>query len=121
MNKIQESVAGHPCTRTQPAQEGASTQLDERIFLALSDPTRRQLLDDLYYRDGQRPGELSLKFDISRQAVLKHLTLLEEAGLIVAERSAQRTVYHLNRAPLRRIYSEWLAKFTRLNVGVDCG
>jgi DNA-binding transcriptional ArsR family regulator len=94
---------------------------DERVFFALADTTRRQLLDALYLRDGQRPSELSTRFEVSRQAILKHLGLLESVGLVVAERTGSETFYHLNRAPLRRIHSGWLAKFIDLRPRVDCG
>lgn len=95
------------------ARDASHVQVDERVFVALSDPTRRQLLDELYRRDGQRPRELGLKFSTSHQAVLKHLHILEVAGLIKAERSARKTFYYLNPAPLQHIQSRWLEKFNR--------
>lgn len=84
----------------------------ERIFHALSDATRRRLLDDLCERDGQRPVELSGRYFLSRQAVLKHLGILEDAGLVTAERRRGKTLYHLNRATFRRLHTGWIAKFT---------
>jgi DNA-binding transcriptional ArsR family regulator len=92
----------------------------ERIFHALSDTTRRRLLDDLYERDGQRPVELSTRYFLSRQAVLKHLGVLEDAGLVTVERHRGKTLYHLNRAPFRRLHTGWIAKFTAEDPG-DAG
>jgi predicted ArsR family transcriptional regulator len=90
-----------------------------RVFYALSDATRRQLLENLLAHDGQRPVDLKVKFPISRQAVLKHLHVLEEAGLVTAERTAGETIFHLNRAPLQQVQQGWLAQFTELASRVD--
>ncbi|MGH3587034.1 MAG: ArsR/SmtB family transcription factor [Pseudonocardia sp.] len=84
----------------------------ERIFVALSNATRRRLLDSLFARDSQRPVELMVDIDMSRQAVLKHLAVLEDAGLVRASRSAGRTVYHLDPALLEHVHRHWLGKFT---------
>jgi predicted transcriptional regulator len=83
------------------------------VFFALSDATRREILELLHVRDGRRPVDLHGEFAMSRQAVLKHLHLLEDAGLITARRTPRETFYHLNRKTLRRLDAEWLAKFTR--------
>jgi predicted transcriptional regulator len=91
-----------------------------RIFFALADATRRQILDDLHIRDGQRPVDIKSKFPMTRQAVLKHLQVLEEAGLVTAQRTAGETVFRLNRSTLRQVHHGWLAKFNAASVGVDC-
>jgi DNA-binding transcriptional ArsR family regulator len=92
-----------------------------RVFFALADATRRQILDDLHDRDGRRPGDMKAKFPMSRQAFLKHLQVLEEAGLITAHRTGGETVFYVNRTTLRLVQSGWLAKFTEITAGVDCG
>jgi predicted transcriptional regulator len=91
-----------------------------RIFFALADATRRQILDDLHARDCQRAVDMKAKFPMSRQAFLKHLQVLEEAGLVTAHRTAGETVFCINRATLGLVQSGWLAKFTGVTAGVDC-
>ena len=91
-----------------------------RVFVALSDVTRRALLDSLYRRDGQRLGELAENFEMSRQAISKHLEVLEDADLIRIERSARGTLHFLNRLPMRELQSQWLDKYTQARVRVDC-
>jgi DNA-binding transcriptional ArsR family regulator len=91
-----------------------------RIFFALSDVTRRTLLDRLYVRDGQRLGELTADFAMSRQAISKHLEVLEDAELITTERTNRETRHFLNRAPMREAQRAWVDKYTRLEVRVDC-
>jgi DNA-binding transcriptional ArsR family regulator len=91
-----------------------------RVFFALSDATRRALLDRLYVRDGQRLGELTTEFAISRQAISKHLEVLEDADLITIERTNRETLHFLNRAPIREVQRAWVDKYTRLEVRVDC-
>jgi DNA-binding transcriptional ArsR family regulator len=90
------------------------------IFAALADPTRRALLDRLLAHDGQRTSELAVGFAMSRQAISKHLDVLEEAGLVVSQRKQGETRLFLNRMPLRRFLSMWIEKYTRLQVRVDC-
>ena len=95
-------------------------QPDSRVFFALADATRRRLLDRLYARDGQRLGELSSDFAISRQAISKHLDVLENAGLVTVRRSSGGTLHFLNRVPIRQVQSRWIAKFTQPQVRIDC-
>lgn len=90
------------------------------IFAALADPTRRALLDRLLAHDGQRTSELAVGFAMSRQAISKHLDVLEEAGLVVSQRKQGETRLFLNRMPLRRFLNIWIEKYTRLQVRVDC-
>jgi DNA-binding transcriptional ArsR family regulator len=101
--------------------EAAITAAADRVFFALSDATRRRLLDHLYVRDGQRLSELAAQFDISRQAIKKHLDVLEGAGVVVTRRSHRGTRHFLSRGPIRQVHARWMEKFTRLRPGVDCG
>ena len=100
--------------------ERAASNFD-RVFFALADPTRRNLLDKLYARDGQRLRELISDFDISRQAVSKHLEVLADTGLIFVRRGeCGAPVHFLNRALIRQVHRGWIEKFLRVDVRVDC-
>lgn len=83
----------------------------EKIFNALGDKSRRYLLDLLYERNGQSLSELSSHLDMSRQAVTKHLKILEDANLIVPVWKGKEKLHYLNPVPLRLIYSRWISKF----------
>jgi uncharacterized protein YndB with AHSA1/START domain/DNA-binding transcriptional ArsR family regulator len=85
---------------------------DDASFRALADPSRRVLLDRLYERDGQALGELQTALPhMSRIGVMKHLRILEAAGLVVSHRSGRRRLHYLNPVPIRRIHDRWLDKF----------
>jgi len=85
---------------------------DDAPFRALADPSRRTLLDRLYERDGQALGELEAALPhMSRIAVMKHLRVLEAAGMVVSHRSGRRRLHYLNPVPIRRIHDRWLDKF----------
>src|SRR5215210_6270254 len=82
------------------------------VFRALADPSRRRLLDRLYERDGQTLGELEAALpQMTRIAVMKHLRLLEGAGLGVSHRSGRKRLHYLNPVPIRRLHDRWLDKF----------
>lgn len=83
------------------------------MFRALADPTRRHLLDALYERDGRTLSELAEGLAMSRQAVTKHLGVLEEAGLVTAVRRGRERHHHLNPAPLGDIADRWIRKYHR--------
>jgi uncharacterized protein YndB with AHSA1/START domain/DNA-binding transcriptional ArsR family regulator len=85
---------------------------DDAPFRALADLSRRVLLDRLYERDGQALSELQTALPhMSRIAVMKHLRVLEEAGMVVSHRSGRRRLHYLNPVPIRRIHDRWLDKF----------
>jgi uncharacterized protein YndB with AHSA1/START domain/DNA-binding transcriptional ArsR family regulator len=85
---------------------------DEAIFKALADASRRTLLDRLFERDGQTLGELvAVLPQMTRIAVMKHLRILESAGLVVSHRSGRHRLHYLNAVPIRRIHERWLDKF----------
>ena len=81
------------------------------VFKALADPTRRALLDELFARDGQTLGELESRFEMTRFGVMKHLKVLEEAGLVTTRRSGREKHHHLNAVPIRLIHDRWVSKF----------
>ena len=91
---------------------------DNQVFKALADPTRRLLLDALYERDGQTLTELGEGRDMTRFGVMKHLRLLEEAGLVATRRSGREKLHFLNPVPIRLIHDRWIDKYTEPWVAV---
>jgi DNA-binding transcriptional ArsR family regulator len=89
---------------------------DDRVFKALADPTRRALLDRLFERDGRTLGELEAEQDMTRFGVMKHLRVLEDAGLIVTQRSGREKLHFLNVVPIRLIHDRWIDKYTERRV-----
>jgi DNA-binding transcriptional ArsR family regulator len=89
---------------------------DDRVFRALSDPTRRHLLDRLFERDGRTLTELESELEMTRFGVMKHLRVLEEAGLVVTRRSGREKLHYLNPVPIRLIHDRWIDKYTERNV-----
>src|SRR5688572_1974589 len=81
------------------------------VFRALADPTRRALLDALFVEDGQTLTALEERFEMSRFGVMKHLKVLEEAGLVVARREGREKRHHLNPVPIRLVHDRWVTKF----------
>jgi len=89
---------------------------DDRVFKALADPTRRHLLDRLFERDGRSLGELESELEMTRFGVMKHLRVLEEAGLVVSRRSGREKLHYLNPVPIRLIHDRWIDKYTEHRV-----
>jgi DNA-binding transcriptional ArsR family regulator len=85
---------------------------DNHVFKALADPTRRFLLDLLFEREGRTLTELESRVDMSRIGVMKHLRVLEEAGLVVTHRAGREKLHYLNRVPIRLIHDRWINKYT---------
>ena len=81
------------------------------VFKALADPTRRSLLDELFARDGQSLSELVERLPMTRFGVMKHLRVLEEAGVVVTRRRGREKLHFLNAVPIRLIYERWVSKF----------
>jgi DNA-binding transcriptional ArsR family regulator len=89
---------------------------DNVVFKALADPTRRFLLDLLFEREGRTLTELESQVDMTRIGVMKHLRLLEEAGLVVTRRSGREKLHFLNPVPIRLIHDRWIDKYTERHV-----
>jgi DNA-binding transcriptional ArsR family regulator len=89
---------------------------DDLVFRALADPTRRHLLDRLYERDGRTLTELESYLEMTRFGVMKHLRLLEEAGLVVTRREGRQKLHYLNPVPIRLIHDRWIDKYTERQV-----
>jgi DNA-binding transcriptional ArsR family regulator len=85
---------------------------DDLVFKALADPTRRALLDLLYERDGRTLTDLESGQDMTRFGVMKHLRLLEEAGLVVTRKEGREKFHFLNPIPIRLIHDRWIDKYT---------
>jgi DNA-binding transcriptional ArsR family regulator len=92
------------------------TDDDDRVFKALSDPTRRFLLDRLFTRDGRTLTELESELEMTRFGVMKHLRVLEDAGLVVTRRSGRKKLHFLNPVPIRLIHDRWIDKYTERQV-----
>jgi len=85
----------------------------DKVFKALADPTRRKLLDRLYAENGQTLGQLCERLAMSRQAVTKHLLLLEEANLVAVVWRGREKLHYLNPVPINAIAERWIGKFER--------
>src|SRR5919112_6094562 len=89
---------------------------DDLVFKALADPTRRLLLDRLFERDGRTLGELVAELEMTRFGAMKHLRLLEDAGLVVTRRAGREKLHFLNPVPIRLIHDRWIDKYPERRV-----
>ncbi len=96
--------------RTQPHQPILDI---DKVFKALADPTRRQLLDLLHADNGQTLTALCEHMAMTRQAVTQHLQLLEQAQLVAVVWQGREKLHYLNPVPLHEIYERWIGKFER--------
>jgi DNA-binding transcriptional ArsR family regulator len=85
----------------------------DEVFKALADPSRRRLLDELFKSNGQTLGQLCEHLDMSRQAVTKHLVILEEANLVATQWRGREKLHYLNPVPLHEVYERWIGKYER--------
>src|SRR6516162_3560361 len=83
----------------------------DKVFKALADPGRRQLLDRLHAGNGQTLAQLCERMEMTRQAVTKHLNVLEEASLVVSIRRGREKLHYLNPVPIHEIAERWIGKF----------
>ena len=93
------------------------TRMD-KVFKALADASRRQLLDRLHADNGQTLGQLCAHLNMTRQAVTKHLVVLEEANLVVVIWRGREKLHYLNPMPIQEITDRWIRKFERHRVQV---
>jgi len=93
-------------TNRSPIFEGV-----DEVFKALADPTRRELLDELFRNDGQTLSALEERFPMTRFGVMKHLRQLEEAGLVVTRRRGREKLHFLNPVPIRLVHDRWVSKY----------
>ena len=85
---------------------------DDRVFKALADTTRRHLLDRLFERDGRTLSELESELEMTRFGVMKHLRVLEDAGLVVSRKAGRVRLHYLNAVPIRQIHDRWITKYS---------
>ncbi len=83
----------------------------DKVFRALADPTRRKLLDELYEEDGQTLTALERRLPMSRIGVMKHLRILEGAGLVTTKRRGREKLHFLNPVPIRLVHDRWVSKY----------
>jgi DNA-binding transcriptional ArsR family regulator len=94
---------------------------EEAVFRALADGSRRRLLDSLHRHNGQTLGSLCEGLDMTRQAVTKHLRILEEANLIATERAGREKLHFINLVPIHEIAERWISKFDRPRLAALAG
>ena len=90
---------------------------DDAVFRALADASRRQLLDRLHRRNGRTLSELCQGLQMSRQAVTKHLAILEAANLVATRRHGREKLHFINPVPINAIAERWIGKFERPRLG----
>lgn len=89
----------------------------DKVFKALADPSRRQLIDRLHARNGQTLTELCKGLDMTRQSVTQHLGLLEEANLVAVKWQGREKLHYFNPVPIHEIYQRWIRKFEQGRLG----
>jgi DNA-binding transcriptional ArsR family regulator len=94
---------------------------EDLVFKALADATRRGLLDRLHREDGQSLGQLESGTGMTRFGVMKHLRLLESAGLVITRRAGREKLHYLNAVPIRQIHDRWIDKYTAHHVSALLG
>src|SRR3954465_4455327 len=90
----------------------------DAVFRALADPTRRSLLDELFEQDGQSLSALEQRLPMTRFGVMKHLKVLEEAGLVTSRKQGREKLHFLNPVPIRLIHDRWIDKYTEHRVAM---
>ncbi len=93
----------------------------DEVFKALADPTRRGLLDELFRADGQTLSALEGRLEMTRFGVMKHLKVLEEAGLVTTRRRGREKLHFLNPVPIRLVYERWVSKYAEPRTAVLTG
>ena len=93
----------------------------DAVFRALADKSRRRLLDRLRARNGQTLNEMCAGLNMTRQAVTKHLVILEEANLVVTEKRGREKLHYLNPVPIHDIAERWIGKFERHRMAALAG
>src|ERR1700682_2170398 len=104
--------------RSAPTDDSEPGEGSDDVFKALSDPSRRLLLDSLCIDDGQTLGELSARLpSMTRFGVMKHLRLLEAANLVTTRKIGREKLHYLNPVPIRLIHDRWTSKYAEPWVG----
>ena len=95
---------------------GRMSKDEDRVFKALGDPTRRFLLDLRFQGNGRTRTDLVSELEMTRFGVMKHLRVLEDAGLVVTRRQGREKLHFLNPVPIRLIHDRWIDKYTERQV-----
>ena len=85
----------------------------DEVFKALADPTRRSLLDELFRQDGQTLSALEQRLPMTRFGVMKHLKVLEQAGLVATRKRGREKLHFLNPVPIRLVHDRWVSKYSQ--------
>jgi DNA-binding transcriptional ArsR family regulator len=93
--------------------EGVPVEPIDKVFKALADPSRRQLIDRLYVKNGQTLTELCKGLKMARQSVTQHLDVLEEANLISVQWQGREKLHYFNPVPIHAVYERWIRKFEK--------
>ena len=109
-------LRGASLTCDQLVTYGVRVSDDDLVFRALADPTRRHLLDRLFEREGRTLTELESELEMTRFGVMKHLKVLEAAGLVVTRWKGREKLHFLNPVPIRLIHDRWIDKYTERRV-----
>ena len=112
----QHPVASQGLTCDREVTYSPTVNDEDRVFKALADPTRRFLLDRLFERDGRTLRELESELEMTRFGVMKHLRILEDAGLVVTRRRGREKLHFLNPVPIRAVHDRWIDKYTERRV-----
>ena len=110
------TIPGLPLTCDLLVTYIAAVNDEDSIFKALGDSSRRFLLDVLFRQDGQTLGELEAQLPMSRFGVMKHLKVLEKAGLVITRRQGREKLHYLNAVPIRLIHDRWIDKYREREV-----
>ena len=110
------TIPGLPLTCYLLVTYIATVNDEDSIFKALGDSSRRFLLDVLFRQDGQTLGELEAQLPMSRFGVMKHLKVLEKAGLVITRRQGREKLHYLNAVPIRLIHDRWIDKYREREV-----
>ena len=110
------TIPGLPLTCDLLVTYIAAVNDEDSIFKALGDSSRRFLLDVLFRQDGQTLGELETQLPMSRFGVMKHLKVLEKAGLVITRRQGREKLHYLNAVPIRLIHDRWIDKYREREV-----
>ena len=94
----------------------SSDVTEDKVFKALADESRRVLLDKLFEQDGRTLTDLESHLDMTRFGVMKHLRVLEEAGLVVSLKKGREKLHYLNPIPIRQIHDRWISKYQEREV-----
>src|SRR5207302_8711357 len=110
--------AGDPWDQSSDSSATVTSDSSDEVFKALADPSRRLLLDSLFVDDGQTLGELAARLPgMTRFGVMKHLRLLEAAGLVATRKVGREKLHYLNPVPIRLIHDRWIGKYAEAWVG----